>query len=191
MDNVTLICNNCNIEKAIKEFRKDQYNNTGYTTSCNQCNAVKQRKYRKDNQVSYNSKALDYYHKNKDRINAMRRLRKNGVSTTTFHKIKDLNSYYHRNGWKKNKEKIWKERGILDMTYDRYEEMLCQQNNCCKICVKSTEIVGTLHVDHCHSTGKVRGLLCNNCNNGIGKLADSILLLQKAINYLQDANTTI
>ncbi len=40
-------------------------------------------------------------------------------------------------------------------------------------------------VDHCHRTGKVRGLLCFNCNSGIGHLKDNILLLNKAINYLE------
>ena len=44
--------------------------------------------------------------------------------------------------------------------------------------------VKRLHVDHDHKTGKVRGLLCYNCNNGIGRLKDSIDLLQKAIVYL-------
>ena len=133
MENKILICNYCNTEKPVKEFRRDQYNCTGHATSCNQCNAVKQKEYRKNNLFSCKRKAIDYYHKNKDRINAMRRLRRNGISTTALHKLKDLNSYYYRSGWKKHKEKVWRDRGILDMTYDRYEEMLFQQNNCCKI----------------------------------------------------------
>lgn len=42
----------------------------------------------------------------------------------------------------------------------------------------------TLHVDHSHKTGKVRGLLCYNCNNGIGRLKDDVSVLEKAIAYL-------
>lgn len=44
--------------------------------------------------------------------------------------------------------------------------------------------VERLHVDHCHSTGVVRGLLCYNCNNGIGRLKDDVEVLQKAIVYI-------
>lgn len=41
-----------------------------------------------------------------------------------------------------------------------------------------------LHVDHCHETGVVRGLLCYNCNTGIGRLKDNVIVLQRAIEYL-------
>ena len=70
------------------------------------------------------------------------------------------------------------------MTYDLYEEMLIQQNFKCLICDGSHSDEKKLHVDHNHNTGRVRGLLCNNCNNGMGKLGDSIERLQKTINYL-------
>lgn len=46
-------------------------------------------------------------------------------------------------------------------------------------------LVSKLHVDHCHHTGVVRGLLCYNCNNGIGRLKDNIQLLEKAIDYIK------
>ena len=44
-----------------------------------------------------------------------------------------------------------------------------------------------LCVDHCHTTGKVRGLLCDNCNVGLGRFKDNITLLEKAIKYLNDS----
>lgn len=40
-------------------------------------------------------------------------------------------------------------------------------------------------IDHCHDTGKVRGILCKKCNSGIGLLSDSIFILEKAISYLR------
>ena len=71
------------------------------------------------------------------------------------------------------------------ITPERYEEILKLQNGVCYICsdtVKSRR--GKLHVDHDHSTGEVRGLLCINCNRGLGNFRDSIELLKKAIEYL-------
>ena len=52
------------------------------------------------------------------------------------------------------------------ITVDRYEEMLTEQDGGCFLCGK-THPERRLHVDHCHDTGKVRGLLCSNCNSGL------------------------
>lgn len=43
----------------------------------------------------------------------------------------------------------------------------------------------SLSIDHCHKTGSVRGMLCGNCNNGLGRFKDSTELLKNAINYLE------
>lgn len=64
-----------------------------------------------------------------------------------------------------------------------------KQNGVCAICFKpETAIIKgkllPLSVDHCHDTGKVRGLLCRRCNNGIGHMKHDVRLLQNAINYL-------
>lgn len=59
--------------------------------------------------------------------------------------------------------------------------LLLRQNNGCAICKNETR----LHVDHDHETGRVRGLLCLNCNNGLGMFDDRVELMQKAIRYLE------
>lgn len=67
-----------------------------------------------------------------------------------------------------------------------YNIMLANQKGGCKICCFiPKEGEKQLAVDHNHKTGKVRGLLCNNCNNGLGRFKDSFVLLSKALNYLQ------
>ena len=63
-----------------------------------------------------------------------------------------------------------------------YEEMYKKQNECCAICGIKKKTY--LDVDHCHTTGKVRGLLCRNCNTGIGKFYEDVKLLTNAISYL-------
>lgn len=71
----------------------------------------------------------------------------------------------------------------------KYEHMLETQAYKCKICGLSHNAVktrGRLHVDHCHDTGLVRGLLCNKCNAILGYSRDRVDLLEKSIEYLKE-----
>lgn len=75
------------------------------------------------------------------------------------------------------------------LTLEEYDELLKEQNYCCAICGTNIKECDTgsgnhLAVDHCHSTGKVRGLLCTPCNILLGKAKDNVTILQAAINYL-------
>ena len=74
---------------------------------------------------------------------------------------------------------------LYGITLADYDKMYISQNGCCAICkIHQSEDKLTFCVDHCHITGKVRGLLCSKCNKAIGLFKDKIELLQKAINYL-------
>ena len=69
-----------------------------------------------------------------------------------------------------------------------YDEMLSAQEGKCAICgivPKEDALKRTLHVDHCHSTGMIRGLLCQNCNLMLGFSKDSAEILLRAIEYLK------
>jgi hypothetical protein len=76
------------------------------------------------------------------------------------------------------------------ITIESYEEMLSKQNGECAICKKAGKenLKGKLFVDHCHSTLIVRGLLCHDCNDGLGRFKDNTFLLNKAIQYLQESS---
>lgn len=67
---------------------------------------------------------------------------------------------------------------------DEYENMYQTQNGACKICSKKFKPGVSANVDHDHDTGEVRGLLCLNCNTGIGKLEDSAITCLNAAIYL-------
>ena len=73
-------------------------------------------------------------------------------------------------------------RSLYGISIDEYEQMFTVQNGRCKVC-KDRPARG-LFVDHCHTTGEVRGLLCHHCNTGIGLFSDSPELLYRAIVYL-------
>jgi len=67
------------------------------------------------------------------------------------------------------------------MTPGDYSQMWKKQKGRCVICKQPVK----LHVDHNHKTGKVRGLLCSNCNTALGSFKDNIGILQNAIKYLR------
>jgi len=68
-----------------------------------------------------------------------------------------------------------------------YDKMFKEQNGVCFICNKPQrkKIHKHLFIDHCHTTNKVRALLCNNCNTGIGMFEESIQTMKDAIAYLE------
>ena len=77
------------------------------------------------------------------------------------------------------------------ITPEGYEDLLCLSDSRCMICglpaVIQKERTGRfLCVDHDHETGKVRGLLCDLCNKGLGAFRDDLTLLRKATNYLSE-----
>lgn len=76
-------------------------------------------------------------------------------------------------------------RSRYGITPEQREEMRIRQNFRCAICGKDRP----LHIDHCHSTNRVRGLLCGTCNRGIGMLNDDPEILAKAIVYINETKT--
>ena len=71
------------------------------------------------------------------------------------------------------------------ISFKDYTDMLEQQNHKCAICGKDeTRFLKKLVVDHCHTTGKIRQLLCNFCNHGLGNFQDDPDTMLKAIQYL-------
>lgn len=131
------------------------------------------------------------------------------------HKCPEARKAYHLKYYLKNKEKLDRQRGEwaqinlerrreiankwarankdktrFKKAYDRYgvtEEqfwaMYNDQQGCCAGCLK--EFIRTPDIDHNHDTGKVRGLLCNNCNRGIGHLKENIDTMLRLIDYLK------
>lgn len=95
--------------------------------------------------------------------------------------------YYKKNPRKLKNQNLKKNYGI---TVEDYEQLFEQQNGVCAICGKietricTKGIVQSLSVDHDHSSGLVRGLLCDRCNKAIGMLYHNTDLFIKAIEYL-------
>jgi hypothetical protein len=77
-------------------------------------------------------------------------------------------------------------RRTFGINIEQYNQMLEVQGGKCAICL-STECKSgyAFAVDHCHTTGAIRGLLCRDCNTSLGKFNDNIETLQRAVKYLR------
>lgn len=88
-----------------------------------------------------------------------------------------LNSEYHR-------------RKKYGLSPDDFRRLVESQGGLCAVCsvtlVDGSGLAASACVDHCHATGRVRGILCNRCNTGLGLFEDSAASLEAAIRYLKD-----
>lgn len=106
----------------------------------------------------------EYNRKNKDKINAYERARR-ATNPAAFRATRLKTRY-----------------GI---DHDGYAELYRSQGGLCALCKEYAAV----DVDHCHQTGRVRGLLCRSCNVGLGQFGDSVEALERAISYLKGAET--
>lgn len=92
---------------------------------------------------------------------------------------------------KKWVEKNWAKRRASNLRYyygvdfEYFESLRDAQENKCAICQSPFTDEKHTHLDHCHSTKAVRGILCNHCNRGLGAFKDSTENLESALKYLK------
>lgn len=102
----------------------------------------------------------------------------------------EYDRWYRKKYYQKNKDTLpyTQRKNNLKTKYnitpEDYDTMFKGQGGKCKICGKRQSEL-RLCVDHCHTTGIVRGLLCMKCNTAIGKLNDDPILTQRATDYLK------
>ena len=126
--------------------------------------AEKTRLYRSTRREEYAARQRAYYQRHKEKVLAYDKMRKQRDAVKI--RARDIRKKY-------------------GMSAEAFKALHDAQGGACGICRAklTTENRGTV-VDHCHDTGKVRGLLCQGCNRGIGLLKDSAEVLASAIAYL-------
>lgn len=129
------------------------------------------RKYYAERKVELNKKRAVWGRANRERVRKSQRER--------YARCKDNH--------------FWtKLRSMYDLSKEQYEKMLVDQNGVCKVCgckdpeSKRNRGRDGLSVDHCHVTGKIRGLLCTGCNIAIGQAKESPERLEKLAAYLRN-----
>jgi len=160
-------CNKCGIEKTFSEFYKNCRNKDGFECVCKVCTNLRNKEWRNQNKEKRNESHKKWRSKNPDaNKNSKRR--------------------YYKKHYKRERHRSWERQGILNFSYEDYETLLESQNNCCLICGVSEETLNRpLAVDHCHTTGRVRGLLCDKCNFRVGVI-ESIENLGIYTKYISD-----
>jgi len=158
-------CGKCDTIKQKSEFARNAARTSGVDSYCKTCRSEYIKQYRIDN--------LD-----RVRANAKKNRLRN----------KDARREYDRTWRARNPEKCraakYRTRYGIDLA--DYESMLLKQGGKCKLCESESPggYGAYFHVDHCHDSKNVRGLLCGSCNKGLGCFKDSIDLLERAKSYL-------
>lgn len=155
-------CSTCQIDKDLVDFYLKP--NGQPMGQCKACREVKRKLRYQADPDAYKSRCRSWRTVNRDRANEIART------------WRAANPDKQRNYFLK---------ATYGITLEAYESLFKSQEGKCKICGQEFPDE-TLVVDHDHQTGAVRGLLCNNCNTGIGYLRDSPDLLLKAIAYLKE-----
>lgn len=153
----TKYCPGCKEQKKLSEFPPNKSYALGIESRCRACKAAYMKAHRKANPDQY--KAYDRKHKDK-------------VRNDPQHKLDRQN------------QRLKSKYGI---SLEIYNKMVADRNNKCDICGMDGSLVryGKLKVDHDHSTGEIRGLLCDKCNFAIGLLNDNPTLIGKVLEYLR------
>jgi hypothetical protein len=112
---------------------------------------------------------------------------------STLHKYCSLGCRqgFHADRWKTSKRDPAKRRNYwlkhkYGISLDDFNELLNKQNHSCAICKTEHPMGYGWHVDHSHKTGQVRGILCQQCNQGLGLFNENISTIEKAIKYLEN-----
>jgi hypothetical protein len=113
----------------------------------------------------HTEKTIQYQKKNKEKVNSK------NLKWDKDNPDKRRDAYYRR---------------TYGITLDEYNNLHLNQSGKCKLC-KDVEVLpkSRLGVDHCHDTGRIRGLLCDLCNTALGRLGDSVESIERVLAYVK------
>lgn len=153
-------CTKCGKNKDLQDFSVAKKNRDGRSYFCKRCLADDRARFRANNPPSASQRE---------------KLRKQSEAWRNKNPDKRVDSFL---------------KSVYGVTLNKYKEMFDAQGGLCAICgepetAKYRGKTKRLNVDHCHKTRRIRGLLCNSCNRGIGFLKDDPKVCISAYNYLK------
>ena len=173
------VCSICHVKKPVSEFNLHHAKTKGeskYRSECKICQTI----YRKENAYKYKEGQRLYNIQNAEKIKKRRDEYRSNLDNRE--KAREYAKEYQRNNPQRQRDRTLKQYGITQQDYDT---MLESQNFGCAICgTKKNGRKKNFVVDHDHKTGVVRGLLCTQCNAGLGNYKDNPESIRRAIEYL-------
>lgn len=156
-------CKKCGEVKPLDDFYRAKGMKDGRRSDCKPCNLAEKAERYRQNPEPYIERTKTWQRENREKYNAKQRKWK------ADHRDRERDGYLRR------------KYGISQADYDA---MLEAQGGGCGICGDAPPDDVAFHVDHDHRTGEVRGLLCVNCNNGLGQFRESKGRLAGAAEYV-------
>jgi hypothetical protein len=198
------LCKACGQEKPTSEFHKDKSKSDGLNAYCKPCQVQRQRAYQMQPPRRSPPPGMKWCGVCKQDKPITEFYSATGKTYDDLQRRCKPCSYEGHERWRQanlekaaRDQKRWRDENpehvadhhltkLYGIPAGTYQKMLAAQNGCCAICQKEPPKNGRtkrLHVDHCHDTGEIRGLLCHGCNVSIGHLNHDPKLLIAAAEY--------
>lgn len=169
MDGERKYCKKCGEFKLLTDFYKANESKEGRRGECIACAKVIRRRWYDANHEKAVAAAQRWAQRNPERVAAYQA------------------EYRNRPGRKRAMRDLYYRR-TFGITADDVDALIERQGGKCVICARTPTRLASWHVDHCHETGTVRGMLCIDCNQGIGKFHEDAVRLRAAADYLESAS---
>lgn len=157
-------CTTCKKEKPPSDFPKNKRTKSGIHYECKECGRARSRKWTQDNPERNLKRYQDWSKENRERANEISRDYRSRQKVKPEYRYLTLARRYGE-------------------TPTFYKEMEAQQEGLCLTCGQEAK---PLVVDHCHTTGKVRGMLCRRCNSCLGLVGENPEVLENMMSYLKN-----
>lgn len=162
------VCRRCSEIRPLTEYHRDKQKRDGLRPYCKGCEKYRHQVYHlKRDAPKQQAYARDYYQRNREERMAKQKSRWQSLPIEE----------------RRERGRRYRHKALYGLTPEEYIQMLVNQDGLCAICrIPHDEI---LRVDHDHANGKVRGLLCDQCNKGLGLFADDTNRLEAASRYVK------
>lgn len=160
-------CAKCGVARPEEDFHRHKPSKSGRRNVCKFC------------VMAYNK---EYVARDKDTVLAKMKAYRQANRPRLLAQMKDYRAKHRSALLLKQRERN------TGFSEELFNTTLAYQRYACGICARDLTSVKpqTVHADHCHTSGRPRGVLCQSCNTALGKFNDDVALLERAIDYLKN-----